>query len=297
MAFPKLTVTSGSSLSVMLTVDVLVVPAVTRAGSVPKASLTRSPSSLTVSSVAVKVNVLEVCPLLKVTLAGMLKSPAVAPLCPVPASGIVTVRSGSALSLTVTVTVEPSLALYAALPKLTVTSGSSLSVMLTVDVLVVPAVTRAGSVPKASLTRSPSSLTVSSVAVKVNVFDVSPLSKVTLAGMLKSPAVAPFCPVPASGIVTVRSGSALSLTVTVTSPPSSTLYAALAKRTVTAGSSLSAMLTVDVLVVPAVTRVGSVPKASLTRSPSSLTVSSVAVKVNVFDVSPLLKVTVAGTPE
>ena len=136
---------------------------------------------------------------------------------------MVTVRSGSALNVTATATVSPSATEYAARPKLTVTGGSSLSAMLTVDVPGVPAVTRAGSVPNARATLSPSSSTVSSVAVNVNVFDVSPLSKVTLAGMLKSPDVAPFCPVPASGIATVRSGSALNLTVTVTSSPSSTL--------------------------------------------------------------------------
>ena len=91
-------------------------------------------------------------------------------------------RSGSALRLTATVTVLPSSALYVALPKLTVTGGSSLSAMLTVDVLVVPAVTRAGSVPNARSTLSPSSSTVSWTAVNVNDLDVSPLSKVTLAG-------------------------------------------------------------------------------------------------------------------
>ena len=95
---------------------------------------------------------------------------------------MVTVRLGSALSLTATVTLLPSAALYESLPKLTVTVGSSLSVMLTVDVLVVPAVTRAGSVPNPRATLSSSSSTVSSVAVKVNVLDVSPLLKVTLAG-------------------------------------------------------------------------------------------------------------------
>ena len=97
--------------------------------------------------------------------------------------------------------------------------------MDTVAVDVVPAVTRAGRVPNARATLSSSSSTVSSVAVNVNVLEVSPLSKLTLAGMLKSPAVAPFCPVPASGMVTVRSGSALSVTVTVTSSPSATEYA------------------------------------------------------------------------
>ena len=53
------------------------------------------------------------------------------------------------------------------------------------------------------------------------------------------------------------------------------------------------------LVVPSVTPVGrlSVSKVSFTDSPSSSTVSAVAVKVNDFSVSPELKVTLAGTPE
>ena len=38
-------------------------------------------------------------------------------------------------------------------------------------------------------------------------------------------------------------------------------------------------------------------KVSFTDSPSSSTVSDVAVKVNVLEVSPELKVTLAGTPE
>ena len=42
---------------------------------------------------------------------------------------------------------------------------------------------------------------------------------------------------------------------------------------------------------------GRYPKVSLTDSPSSSTVSAVAVKVKDFSVSPLLKVTLAGTPE
>ena len=99
------------------------------------------------------------------------------------------------------------------------------------------------------------------------------------------------------GIVTVRSGSALSVTVTVTPAPSATEYADKPKLTVTAGSSLSVMLTVDVLVVPAVTRAGNVPNPRPTLSPSSSTVSCTAVNVNDFDVSPLLKDTLAGTPE
>ena len=60
------------------------------------------------------------------------------------------------------------------------TAGSSSSVMETVVSLVEPAVTPSGSMPKESFTFSPSSSTVSWVAVKVMVFSVSPLSKVTL---------------------------------------------------------------------------------------------------------------------
>ena len=72
--------------------------------------------------------------------------------------------------------------MYVAAPKLTVTDGSSSSVMFTVVVAGEPALTPVGSVPKLSFTLSPSSSTVSSVAVNVNVFDVSPLANDTLAG-------------------------------------------------------------------------------------------------------------------
>ena len=50
------------------------------------------------------------------------------------------------------------------------------------------------------------------------------------------------------------------------------------------------------LVVPSLTPVGRVPKVSLTDSPSSSSVSAVALKVKVLEVSPLLKTTLAGTP-
>ena len=93
--------------------------------------------------------------------------------------GITTVRSGSWSSFTSTETVEPSVTVYDAAPKETVTAGSSLSVMVTVVVEVVPAVTPLGGVPKPSATVSPSSSTVSSVAAKAIAFDVSPLLKVT----------------------------------------------------------------------------------------------------------------------
>ena len=96
--------------------------------------------------------------------------------------------------------------------------------MLTVAALLVPELTRVGSVPKASLTFSPSSSTVSSVAMKVMLFSVSPLLKVRLLGTPeKSDALAPPSKVLAIGIVTVRSGSALSVTVMTVLAPSPTL--------------------------------------------------------------------------
>ena len=94
---------------------------------------------------------------------------------------------------------------------------------------------------------------------------------------------------------TVRSGSALSVTVTVAVPPSAAVYVLAPNWTVTSGSSLSVMLTVVSSVAPAVTPVGSAPKATL--SPSSSSASAVAAKSKVLDVSPALNVTVAGTPE
>ena len=57
------------------------------------------------------------------------------------------------------------------------------------------------------------------------------------------------------------------------------------------------MFTVDVLGVPALTPTGSVPKPSSTRSSSSSTLSSVALKVNVLLVSLAPNATLAGTPE
>ena len=109
-------------------------------------------------------------------------------------------------------------------PKETVTAGSSLSVMLTVVVEVVPAVTPLGGVPKPSATVSPSSSAVSSVAAKVMIFDVSPLSEGHVAGTPeKSAASAPSPGVAVIGITTVRSGSASSLTSTSTLEPSVTV--------------------------------------------------------------------------
>ena len=99
-------------------------------------------------------------------------------------------------------------------------------------------------------------------------------------------------------MLTVRSGSLSRVTVTSTVPPSATLYADCSKLTVTCGSSSSAMATVVSSGAPgAHPRSASVPKASFTLSPSSSTSSAVALKVMLFSVSPLLKLTVAGTPE
>ena len=110
-----------------------------------------------------------------------------------------------------------------------------------------------------------------------------------------------------SGITTCRSGAALRVTVTETwfsvssvvsgSSLSATEYVDWPKETVTAGSSSSVIETVVSLVVPAVTPVGKEPKPSLTFSPSSSTVSAVAVKVNDLEVSVAANVTLAGTPE
>ena len=49
-------------------------------------------------------------------------------------------------------------------------------------------------------------------------------------------------------------------------------------------------------VLPAPTPAGRTPKVSFTDSPSSSTLSDVARNVNVFSVSPLLNVTLVGTP-
>ena len=75
--------------------------------------------------------------------------------------GMVTERSGASSRVTLTATLEPSSTVYAACSKPTFTSGTSSSVMVTTVSLVPPADTPAGSVPKVSLTDSPSSSTVS----------------------------------------------------------------------------------------------------------------------------------------
>ena len=99
------------------------------------------------------------------------------------------------------------------------------------------------------------------------------------------------------GIVTARSGSALSVTRTVTVPPSATPYEPCPKLTITAGTSSSVIETTVSLVVPSDTPVGRFPKPSFTLSSSSSSVSWVALKEKVFAVSPALNTTFAGTPE
>ena len=121
-----------------------------------------------------------------------------------------------------TAAVLPSIARYVAAPKLTVTCGSSSSLMLTVVSLGEPSLTPAGRLdPNPSSTLSPSSSTVSWVAENVIVFDVSPGVEGHRGG---HPRVvgghAPPWFVVVIGTSTIRSGSALSVTVTVTVPPS-----------------------------------------------------------------------------
>ena len=57
------------------------------------------------------------------------------------------------------------------------------------------------------------------------------------------------------------------------------------------------MITVVSSVAPPETLPGSIPNSSFTLSPSSSTVSCVAVKVNDLEVSPEVKMTLDGTPE
>ena len=70
VAAPKLTVTAGTSSSVMVTVDAAIIPAVTPSGSVPKVSFTLSSSSSTSSAVALKVKLFSVSVAAKVRLSG-----------------------------------------------------------------------------------------------------------------------------------------------------------------------------------------------------------------------------------
>ena len=90
--------------------------------------------------------------------------------------GTTTVRSGSALRVTVTVvpSASPSRAVYWSRENITVTIGSSLSVMATVASVVPLAVIPSGRVlPNPSTTDSPSSSTGSSTAVTVKLLEVS----------------------------------------------------------------------------------------------------------------------------
>ena len=109
------------------------------------------------------------------------------------------------------------------------------------------------------------------------------------------------------GIVTARSGAAESVTVTTTwcsetsvvaaSSLSATVYDAAPNCTVSAGSSSSVIETVvsDACPLVAVMPPGRVPKESFTDSPSSSSVSCVALNVIVLVVSAAPNVTEAGT--
>ena len=108
-------------------------------------------------------------------------------------------------------------------PKLT--SGTSSSVMLSVVSVLAPASTAPGRSPKASRTLSPSSSSVSCVAVKVS----------RLLGLAageghagRDPGVVggggAVLPAVSMGMTTVRSGSWSRVTVTSTVPPSATVY-------------------------------------------------------------------------
>ena len=89
-----------------------------------------------------------------------------------------------------------------------------------------------------------------------------------------------------------------SLTVTVVMPPSNNTCSEKSKATVREFCALLLMiLTVASSVVPALTLSGRIPKESFTLSPPSSKLSSTAVKVKVFSVSPAENVTLAGTPE
>ena len=99
-----------------------------------------------------------------------------------------------------------------------VTPATSSSLMLTVAEDGEPVETRAGSVPNVRWSDSPSSSIRSSVVVTVNLCSrLPPAEKVTFSGTpLYSASPSPPRPVAVSGMCTVRSGSALSVTVTVT---------------------------------------------------------------------------------
>ena len=83
-------------------------------------------------------------------------------------------------------TVLPSAAVYVACSKATVTDGTSSSVIETTLSFTVPSEMPVGSVPKVSLTLSPSSSTLSAAAAKEKVFSVSAAAKVRLAARRSS---------------------------------------------------------------------------------------------------------------
>ena len=90
----------------------------------------------------------------------------------------------------------------------------------------------------------------------------------------------------------------LAVTVLAFPVPLSLIVAGVSARaTFPAAASSSVMATVVSVGVPSLTSGGRVPKVSRMLSPSSSTVSCVAVKVKAFDVSPALNVTFAGTSE
>ena len=99
-----------------------------------------------------------------------------------------------------------------------------------------------------------------------------------------------------TGIVTARAAGAESMTAScAAAPPSTAVAAAVANRTV---SSLSARVTVAKEFLPARTPAPDrSPNLTVTLSPSSLSVSSVAVTVKAFSVSPAANVTLAGIAE
>ncbi len=192
-------------------------------GIVPKPMVTLSPSS-SVSSVAVKV--LRVSEVVKDTLAGIVEwSAAVAPaLRLTTVRGMLTAADGALPRVTVTVAAAPpSVAVKVEEPKATVMSlaATSLSARDTVVVVVPLAAKPVGIVPKPMVMPSPSSSSVSSVAVKVLL--VSEVVKDTLAGIVEwSAAVAPALRLTTvRGMLTAADGALPRVTVTVAAAPPS----------------------------------------------------------------------------
>ena len=89
------------------------------------------------------------------------------------------------------------------------------------------------------------------------------------------------------------------MTATIAVPPSVKAYSEAPKLIVREFCALTLVMeTVASSFVAALTPVGNVvPNPSLTLSPSSSRLSSAASTVKLFSVSPLLKVSVGGTPE